>query len=40
VDTFYVTDLLGGKITDKERLKRVEKALLDAAGEPSEAVAA
>jgi [protein-PII] uridylyltransferase len=40
VDTFYVTDLLGGKVTDKERLKRVEKALLDAAGEPSEAIAA
>ena len=40
VDTFYVTDLLGGKITDKERLRRVEKALLEAAAEPREAVAA
>src|SRR5690606_38141579 len=40
VDTFYVTDLLGGKIADKERLKQVEKALLDAAGEPRKAAAA
>jgi UTP:GlnB (protein PII) uridylyltransferase len=24
VDTFYVTDLLGGKVTSRERLKAVE----------------
>jgi [protein-PII] uridylyltransferase len=40
VDTFYVTDLLGGKVTGKERLKRVEKALLEAAAEPAEKAAA
>ncbi len=40
VDTFYVTDLLGGKVADKERLKKVEQRLLEAAGEPVEAVAA
>ena len=36
VDTFYVTDLLGGKIVSDERLRHVEEALLDAiaAGEP------
>ncbi len=36
VDTFYVTDLLGGKIYSDERLMRIENALLDAiaAGEP------
>ncbi|MXO88358.1 [protein-PII] uridylyltransferase [Alteraurantiacibacter aestuarii] len=36
VDTFYVTDLLGGKITSEDRLKKVEQALLAAiaAGEP------
>ena len=36
VDTFYVTDLLGGKITQEERLEKVEQALLDAiaAGDP------
>ncbi len=39
VDTFYVTDLLGGKVSGGERLKRLETALLEAAGEP-EAVAA
>ena len=33
VDTFYVTDLLGGKVIGKERLKSVEQALLEAAGE-------
>ena len=32
-DTFYVTDLLGEKITDAPRLKAVEKRLLDAAAE-------
>ena len=40
VDTFYVTDLLGGKVTGKERLKQVEKALLDAASDTAEPVAA
>jgi len=36
VDTFYVTDLLGGKIVSEDRLDRVRDALLDAiaAGEP------
>ena len=36
VDTFYVTDLLGDKITSKERLDKVRVALLDAiaTGEP------
>lgn len=32
VDTFYVTDLLGGKIENKARLKALEKRLVDAAG--------
>ncbi|HYD24851.1 MAG TPA: [protein-PII] uridylyltransferase [Croceibacterium sp.] len=40
VDTFYVTDLLGGKVTSKDRLKSVEQSLLAAAAEPAEAVAA
>ena len=40
VDTFYVTDLLGGKVTSRERLRQVEKALLAAAAEPAEPVAA
>ena len=39
VDTFYVTDLLGGKVTSKDRLRQIEQALLEAAGEPA-AVAA
>jgi [protein-PII] uridylyltransferase len=34
VDTFYVTDLLGGKITSKDRLQAVEKVLMQAAAEP------
>ncbi|MEO6041730.1 MAG: [protein-PII] uridylyltransferase [Croceibacterium sp.] len=34
VDTFYVTDLLGGKVTSKERLKQIDEALLEAAAEP------
>ena len=36
VDTFYVTDLLGDKITAEARLQRIEQALLEAiaAGEP------
>ncbi len=40
VDTFYVTDLLGGKVTGRDRLKAVEKSLLEAAAEPAEPVAA
>ncbi|GAA5055539.1 [protein-PII] uridylyltransferase [Erythrobacter westpacificensis] len=42
VDTFYVTDLLGGKIVNEERLEKVKRALLDAiaAGEPETAEAA
>lgn len=42
VDTFYVTDLLGGKLQSKDRLQKVERALLAAiaAGEPAEAQAA
>ena len=31
VDTFYITDLLGEKIESKQRLKALEKRLLDAA---------
>jgi len=33
VDTFYVTDLFGGKVDAAARLKTVEKRLLEAAGE-------
>jgi [protein-PII] uridylyltransferase len=42
VDTFYVTDLLGGKIVSSDRLDKVKQALLDAiaAGEPESAEAA
>ncbi|MBO9517552.1 MAG: [protein-PII] uridylyltransferase [Porphyrobacter sp.] len=40
VDNFYVTDLLGGKVTAQDRLKEVERALLKAAGEPAEVEAA
>jgi [protein-PII] uridylyltransferase len=32
-DTFYVTDLLGEKIDSQDRLKAVEKQLLEAANE-------
>ena len=32
-DTFYVTDLMGGKITAPERMEAIEKALLDAASD-------
>jgi [protein-PII] uridylyltransferase len=37
VDTFYVTDLLGDKITAALRLKSLERRLLDAASGPLEA---
>jgi len=40
VDTFYVTDLLGGKVTSPERLRQLETLLLNAASEPAQAVAA
>mgnify|MGYP000940184714 CR=1 FL=1 len=40
VDTFYVTDLLGGKIENKGRLKALEKRLIDAAAGILEAQAA
>ncbi|WP_347301982.1 [protein-PII] uridylyltransferase [Croceibacterium sp. TMG7-5b_MA50] len=34
VDTFYITDLTGAKLTSSERLSRIEAALLAAAGQP------
>jgi [protein-PII] uridylyltransferase len=38
VDTFYVTDLLGGKVEGRGRLQTLERRLLEAAGgEPEEA---
>ncbi len=40
VDTFYVTDLLGEKVESVQRLKSVEKKLLEAAEDESVAVAA
>jgi [protein-PII] uridylyltransferase len=41
VDTFYVTDLLGGKVEAEARLKTIEKRLLEAAqGQDETAVAA
>jgi [protein-PII] uridylyltransferase len=40
VDTFYVTDLLGGKITSPDRLRRIEDALLHAASDQFAAEAA
>lgn len=40
VDSFYVTDLLGGKVTSKSRLAQVKEALLKAASETAEAEAA
>jgi [protein-PII] uridylyltransferase len=39
VDTFYVTDLLGHKVTSPERLKAVEASLINAAAEPARAAA-
>jgi [protein-PII] uridylyltransferase len=33
VDTFYVTDLLGGKVETADRLKAIERALLEAASD-------
>jgi len=40
VDTFYVTDLFGGKVDAPARLKTIEKRLLEAAHDPGEAAAA
>jgi [protein-PII] uridylyltransferase len=41
VDTFYVTDLIGDKITSEARLKEIETRLLEAAsGEMAAAKAA
>ena len=40
VDTFYVTDLLGGKLTGDERLARLEAALMAAVSESTPAPAA
>ncbi|MBB6123903.1 [protein-PII] uridylyltransferase [Sphingobium subterraneum] len=40
VDTFYLTDLLGGKIESKARLQTLERRLLDAAGGVVDQVAA
>ncbi|MEO0061950.1 MAG: hypothetical protein RLZZ08_510 [Pseudomonadota bacterium] len=40
VDTFYVTDLLGGKVTSKDRLAQIEAALLAAASDETAMVAA
>src|SRR6201999_1939098 len=34
VDTFYVTDLTGDRITQPARLKALERRMLEAAGEP------
>ncbi|MDE8650722.1 [protein-PII] uridylyltransferase [Novosphingobium album (ex Liu et al. 2023)] len=39
-DTFYVTDLLGEKVQSASRLKSLERRLLEAANEVSDAVAA
>ena len=40
VDTFYVTDLFGGKIESKARLQTLERRLLEGAGgEVGEALA-
>jgi len=38
VDTFYITDLLGDKITAALRLKSLERRLLDASAGPAEAM--
>jgi [protein-PII] uridylyltransferase len=40
VDTFYITDLIGEKIDAPQRLKAIEKRLLEAAGEDTIEVAA
>ena len=40
VDTFYVTDLLGGKVDTPARLRAIEKRLLEAAHDPGETAVA
>jgi len=40
VDTFYVTDLLGHKITDKSRQTRIRKSLFGAIKPPAKAARA
>ncbi|WNO53274.1 [protein-PII] uridylyltransferase [Stakelama saccharophila] len=40
VDTFYVTDLIGDKITNSQRIKALERRLLDAADAGKETAAA
>ncbi len=40
VDTFYVTDLLGGKVDGTQRLRTIEKRLLDAVGDDAVRAAA
>ena len=36
VDTFYITDLLGGKVTSKQRLNGLQKRLTNAAARKTE----
>ena len=36
-DTFYVTDLTGGKVKTPDRLAEIEAALLDAASDQKQA---
>ena len=39
VDTFYVTDLTGGKVTSPTRIKAIEERMLEAAGDEAPVVA-
>jgi len=40
VDVFYLTDLTGDKIADRNRLRALEKRLLEAAAPLAESIAA